>query len=104
MKSRLYYAVICYISAVLLLFLGIPLTSKIAYPKAMVVCTVKDIAQGEQITKNHVTEREIGIWNLSQDMLYSIDDVLGRYAAMDLVSEDILLSTKRRASSVIWTV
>ena len=94
MKSRLYCAIICYILAVILLFVCVPISKKMFYPKSTAVCTVESIKKGEQITEKHIEERLIGKWNLSEKIIISSLDVIGRYAAVDIVSGDILLSSK----------
>ena len=94
MKSRLYCAIICYVLAVLLLFVCVPISKKMFYPKTTAVCTVESIKKGEQITEKHIEERLIGKWNLSENIITSSSDAIGRYAAIDIVSEDILLTSK----------
>lgn len=94
MKSRLCCAIICYVLAVILLFVSVPISKKMFYPKSTAVCTVESIKKGEQITEKHIEERLIGNWNLSENIITSSLDVIGRYAAIDIVSDDILLSSK----------
>ncbi|MDO4755988.1 MAG: hypothetical protein Q4A54_06565 [Parabacteroides sp.] len=64
------------------------------YPKSTAVCTVESIKKGEQIAEKHIEERLIGKWNLSENIITSSFDVIGRYAAIDIVSDDMLLFSK----------
>ena len=94
MKSRLYYAVVCYILAVILLFVCVPLVKRMTYPKTEAVRVVKAIEQGEQITSKKVEAIEIGAWNIPDGVIRKPEDVIGRYAAVDIVTDDLLLDTK----------
>lgn len=94
MKSRLYYAVVCYMLAVILLFVCLPLVKRMTYPKTEAVRVVKAIEQGEQITSKKVEAIEIGAWNIPDGVIKKPEDVIGRYAAVDIVTDDILLDTK----------
>lgn len=94
MKSRLYYAVVCYILAVVLLFVCVPFVKRMTYPKTEAVRAVKAIEQGEQITGEKLESIEIGAWNLPDGVIEKSEDVIGRYAAVDIVADDILMDSK----------
>ena len=94
MKSRLYYAVVCYILAVVLLFVCVPIVKRMTYPKTEAVRVVKAIEQGEQITVEKLESIEIGAWNLSDGVIEKSEDAIGRYAAVDIVADDILMDSK----------
>lgn len=94
MKSRLYYAVICYILAAVLLFLCVPIVHRISYPKTQAIRTVKVLEKGEQITGEDIQKVTIGALNLPGDVIETSNDALGRYAAVDIVEGDILYLSK----------
>ena len=94
MKSRLYCAVVCYVLAVILLFLCVPIVNRMTYPKTMAVHTIKSLEKGEQITKDHVEEVRIGALYMPEDIVLYAEDSIGRYAAVDIVKGDILFQSK----------
>ena len=90
MKSRLYYAVACFILAVILLFITVP----ILYPKIQTVRVMRSFHQGEQLTEKDLEIVEAGALDLPDGIELIKDDVIGRYAAVDLVKDDVLFSAK----------
>ena len=79
MKSRLYDAISCFLLAVILLFLAVPLFTHRLYPKQQAIRVLHTMEKGEQ---------------LSEGIALTEEDVIGRYAAVDLVAEDILFLSK----------
>lgn len=94
MRSRLICAVACFVVSVLLLFIAVPLTARQAYPKIKVVCTTRSIDQGAVFGMDDLEIVRMGAYHLSDKAVTDIYDVIGRYAAVDIVPEDILLSDK----------
>lgn len=94
MRSRLLCAVGCFFLAVLLLFFAVPLTAKQMYPKIEVVRTTKSIEHGAMFDADDLEVVRMGAYPLSDTAVTDIYDVIGRYAAVDIVSGDILLTEK----------
>ena len=94
MKSRLYCAIVCYVLAVVLLFVCVPVVRHMTYPKTTAVHTIKPLEKGEQITKEHIEEITIGALEMPEDILLSSEEGIGRYAAVDMVKGDILFQSK----------
>ena len=70
MKSRLYYAISCFLLAVVLLFLAVPLFTHRLYPKQQAIRVLHTMGKGEQLTDKDIEP------------------------AVDLVAEDILFLSK----------
>ena len=94
MKSRLYCAIVCYILAAVILFLCVPFVKRMTYPKTSAVQITKALQKGEQITKDHVADIEIGALEMPEDLVLLSEESIGRYAAVDLVKGDILFHSK----------
>ncbi|MBQ2924171.1 MAG: hypothetical protein IJE57_01235 [Anaerotignum sp.] len=94
MKSRLYCAIVCYIMAAVLLFFCVPFVKRMTYPKISAVHITKALEKGEQITKDHVADIEIGALEMPEDLVLLSEESIGRYAAVDLVKGDILFHSK----------
>lgn len=94
MKSRLYYAVACFTLAVSLLMIGVPVTMRKSYPKIQAVRTTEPVTKGQQFSRKNVEPIEIGAIHMPDTVICSIDDVIGRFAAVDMVEADLLYVTK----------
>lgn len=94
MKSRLYYAVFCFLLSAMLLFIAVPLLSYRAYPKTQGVKVSQRVRKGEQLTGKDLTVIEIGALDLPDGIELTKDDIIGRYAAVDLVADDVILLSK----------
>ena len=84
----------CFFLSVLLLFFAVPLTARQMYPKIEVVRTTKSIEQGAMFDADDLEVVRMGAYPLSDAAVTDIYDVIGRYAAVDIVSGDILLAEK----------
>ena len=94
MKSRLYYAISCFLLAVVLLFLAVPLFTHRLYPKQQAIRVLHTMEKGEQLTDQDIEPITVGALQLSEGIALTEEDVIGRYAAVDLVAEDILFLSK----------
>lgn len=94
MKSRLYYAISCFLLAVVLLFLAVPLFTHRLYPKQQAIRVLHTMEKGEQLTDKDIEPITVGALQLSEGIALTEEDVIGRYAAVDLVAEDILFLSK----------
>ena len=94
MKSRLYYAISCFLLAVILLFLAVPLFTHRLYPKQQAIRVLHTMEKGEQLTDKDIEPITVGALHLSEGIALTEEDVIGRYAAVDLVAEDILFLSK----------
>ena len=94
MKSRLYYAILCFVLAVILLFICVPLIGMKAYPKTEALRVTHAVAKGGQLTREDFESIEIGVLKLPEGIELTAEDVIGRYAAVDLVQHDVLLLSK----------
>lgn len=100
MKSRLYYAISCFLLAVVLLFLAVPLFTHRLYPKQQAIRVLHTMEKGEQLTDKDIEPITVGALQLSEGIALTEEDVIGRYAAVDLVAEDILLFIQAVTASV----
>ena len=94
MRSRLYYAIGCFILSVVLLFIAVPVLTHRLYPKIQAVKVIRPMDKGEQLTREDIAPIEIGVLELPKGIELTAEDVLGRYAAVELVKDDVLFSDK----------
>lgn len=84
----------CFFLSVLILFFAVPITARQMYPKIEVVRTTKSIEQGVMFNADDLDVVRMGVYPFSDTVVTDVYDVIGRYAAVDIVSGDILLSEK----------
>lgn len=94
MKSRLYYAVISFILSGILLLIAVPLLSHRLYPKIPAVRVIHSMEKGEQLTEDDIEPIEVGALVLPEGIELTAEDVIGRYAAVELVKDDVLFGAK----------
>lgn len=94
MKSRLYCAVACFLLAAVLLFLAVPLTQRLVYPRVHAVQVTKTMQKGEQFNSKNTKPVVIGALSVPDTVEKDMDAVIGRYAAVDLVKGDVLFDEK----------
>ena len=94
MKSRLYYAISCFLLAVILLFLAVPLFTHRLYPKQQAIRVLHTMEKGEQLTDKDIEPIAVGALHLSEGIALTEEDVIGRYAAVDLFVEEIIFLSK----------
>ena len=94
LKNRTVIGVICIILSLVICFAVTPLFNQSISEKAEVVRVVKAVKTGEEITADKVKTVEVGGYNLPEDVVKSLDTVVGRFASADLVPGDYIIASK----------
>lgn len=94
LKNRTVIGVICIVLSLLICFAITPLFNQGISQTAEVVRVVKPIKIGEEITGDMVKAVEVGGYNLPEDVVKSLDTVLGKFASADLVPGDYIIGSK----------
>lgn len=94
LKNRTVLGVLCIVLSLLICFALTPLFNQSVSQKTSIVRVVKDIASGEQITKDMVQTVEVGGYNLPENVIHQTETVLGKYAEADLSPGDYILTDK----------
>ena len=76
MKSRLYYAISCFLLAVVLLFLAVPLFTHRLYPKQQAIRVLHTMGKGEQLTDKDIEPITVGALHLSEGSALTKEDVI----------------------------
>lgn len=93
MKNRTILGVICIVLAVALVFGITPLVSLLGAKKIEVVCAAADIPQGRIITDSDLKLVTVGGYGLPDKIIRTKAEVVGKYAACDLMADGLLLNT-----------
>lgn len=94
MKNRTIIGVICVVAALLLSFAVAPLVNRFSDSRFEIVCVKRDVTKGHQITDDDISTITVGGYGLPAGVIRDKTAVIGKYAACDMVSEDILLPSK----------
>lgn len=94
LKNRTVIGVICIILSLVICFAVTPLFNQSISEKAEIVRVVKAVKTGEEITADKVKTVEVGGYNLPEDVVKSLDTVVGRFASADLVPGDYIIASK----------
>lgn len=93
-KNRMVLGITCIVISLIICFAITPLINVGLSRKTTVVRVNREIKAGEQLTRNMLTEVEVGNYNLPANVYHSIDEVNGMYATADLVVGDYLFPAK----------
>ena len=87
MKNRTIIGVICVVAALVLSFAVAPLVNRFSDSRFEIVCVKRDVTKGHQTVT-------VGGYGLPTGVIKDKADVIGKYAACDMVSEDFILPSK----------
>lgn len=93
-KNRMVLGITCIVISLIICFAITPLINVGLSRKTTVVRVNREIKTGEQLTRNMLTEVEVGNYNLPANVYHSINEVNGMYATADLVVGDYLFPAK----------
>lgn len=85
---------ISFILSGILLLIAVPLLSHRLYPKIPAVRVTHSMEKGEQLTENDIEPIEVGALTLPEGTELTTEDMIGRYAAVELVKDDVLFGAK----------
>ncbi|WP_313529219.1 Flp pilus assembly protein CpaB [Anaerotignum sp.] len=93
-NNRFIFGILSIVLAALIAFIALPTVAKQTNGKTEIVRVVQPVPKGAAITDKDVQIMEVGGYNLPQNVARTMVDVVGKYAAADLMSGDYVLSTK----------
>ena len=94
LSNRTVIGIICIVAAAAICFGVTPLVNKASEGTARIVRVTHTIPQGGMITEDAIELVDVGSFNLPGEVLRKKEDVIGKYAAVDLYAGDYLLPGK----------
>lgn len=82
------------VAALLLSFAVAPLVNRFSDSRFEIVCVKRDVTKGHKITEDDISTITVGGHGLPADVIKDKADVIGKYAACDMVSDDFILPSK----------
>lgn len=92
--SRTIIGVGCIVVGLIICFVIAPIVNNLSAAKIEVVRLVKNVSQGSVISNDDVELIEVGSYNLPDEAIKDISQVVGQYAACDLKAKDYLFPSK----------
>lgn len=94
MHSRITIGLICFAISLLIAFVGVPAVQGYVSQRVPIVRAAADIGRGVQITADMLKVEDVAAIDKPPNAAQSIEQVVGAYAAYDLLQEDSLTSNK----------
>ncbi len=94
LKNRTVLGVVCIALALVICFAITPLFNAAKSHTMKIIRIKSDVKIGQQLTSKDVESVEVGAYNMPSDVLQKTDDVVGKYAAMDMIKGEYVLPTK----------
>ena len=99
MKNRTIIGIICIVLALVVTFAVAPLVNKLADSRIDIVRITRDVTRGHMIGENDVEVVSVGAHNLPTSVLVKKEEVVGKFASVDLKVGDYLLPSKVSTST-----
>ena len=71
-----------------------PLVNRFSDSRFEIVCVKRDVTKGHQLTDDDIQTVTVGGYGLPDDVIKDKTDVIGKYAACNMVCEDFILPSK----------
>lgn len=94
LKNRTVLGISCIILAVIICFVISPLISNTSDKTVTVVRVLSDIKSGDEITKDMIGEVKMSGTNQPDNIISDDNDVIGKYAVIDMTKGDTVLKNK----------
>ncbi len=94
MKNRTVLGLICIGLALVLAFVIAPFVNKFSDSRSEVLRVKQTVTRGHRLTGEDIERVSVGNYNLPADVLTNPEDVIGKYAAVDLTKGDWLFGVK----------
>ena len=94
LKNRTVLGVVCIALALVICFVITPLFNASKNSTAQVVRVKNDIKIGQEITAKDVETVEVGAYNLPSEVLKKSEDVVGKFASVEMKKNEFVMSSK----------
>ncbi len=94
LNNRFLFGILSIVLAAAIAFIALPTIAKQTNGKTEIVHIVQPVPKGAQITSKDVQAVEVGSYNLPSNIARTAEDVVGKYAAVDLIAGDYILASK----------
>ena len=94
LKNRTVLGIICIALAMIICFAITPLFNASKSSTMKIIRIKTDVKIGQQLTSKDIENVEVGAYNMPSDVLKKYEDVVGKYATMEMLKGEYVLPTK----------
>lgn len=94
LKNRTVLGIVCIVLALIICFAITPLFNASKSSTMKIIRIKNDMKIGQEITSKDVEAVEVGAYNMPSDVAQKSEDVVGKYAAMEMIKGEYILPTK----------
>ncbi len=94
LKNRTVLGIVCIVLALIICFAITPLFNASKSSTMKIIRIKNDLKIGQEITSKDVEAVEVGAYNMPSEVMQKNEDVVGKYAAMEMIKGEYILPTK----------
>ncbi len=94
LKNRTVLGIVCIVLALIICFAITPLFNASKSSTMKIIRIKNDMKIGQEITSKDIEAVEVGAYNMPSDVMQKSEDVVGKYAAMEIIKGEYILPTK----------
>lgn len=94
LKNRTVLGIICIALALIICFAITPLFNASKSSTMKIIRIKNDVKIGQQLTSKDIENVEVGAYNMPSEVLQKSEDVVGKYATMEMLKGEYVLPTK----------
>ena len=94
LKNRTILGIACIVLSLFICFGLTPMFNEAVSSKVCIVRLTKDVAIGDEITSGMIQIIEVGGYNLPNEVVKSKENIIGKYATVDMKKSDYILASK----------
>ncbi|HBH95715.1 MAG TPA: Flp pilus assembly protein CpaB [Ruminococcaceae bacterium] len=94
LKNRTVLGIVCIALALIICFAITPLFNASKSSTMKIIRIKNDMKIGQEITSKDIETIEVGAYNMPSDVAQKSEDVVGKYAAMEMLKGEYILPTK----------
>ena len=94
LKNRTVLGIVCIILALIICFAITPLFNASKSSTMRIIRIKNDLKIGQEITSKDIESVEVGAYNMPSDVAQKSEDVVGKYAALEMIKGEYILPTK----------
>ena len=94
LKNRTVLGIVCIVLALIICFAITPLFNASKSSTMKIIRIKNDLKIGQEITSKDVETVEVGAYNMPSDVVQKSEEVVGKYAAMEMIKGEYILPTK----------
>ena len=94
LKNRTVLGIVCIALALIICFAITPLFNASKSSTMKIIRIKNDVKIGQQLTSKDVENVEVGAYNMPSEVLQKSEDVVGKYATMEMIKGEYILPTQ----------